>query len=136
MTEKRFTRHKSLDGDCTIYDELNDFQFPSLPLGVSKIFCDKLNDVAEENEQLENEVARLKLINHKLEDKDYANYQKKIQDLIKKNNELKTVLNEVLKQLYNSETSLIYEYSTNISKDEKELSEYFKKKYSKYGWEE
>ena len=48
MTEKRFTRHKSLDGDCTIYDELNDFQFPSLPLGVSKIFCDKLNELDTE----------------------------------------------------------------------------------------
>lgn len=55
MTGKRFTRHKSLDGDCTIYDELNDFQFPSLPLGVSKIFCDKLNELAEENQLLQKE---------------------------------------------------------------------------------
>lgn len=53
MIEKRFTRHKSLDGDCTIYDELNDFQFPSLPLGVSKIFYEKLNELAEENQRLQ-----------------------------------------------------------------------------------
>ena len=53
MTEKRFTRHKSLDGDCTIYDELKDFQFPSLPLGVSEIFCDKLNELHDEKELLE-----------------------------------------------------------------------------------
>ena len=55
MTGKRFTRYKSLDGDCKIYDELNDFQFPSLPLGVSKIFCDKLNELAEENQLLQKE---------------------------------------------------------------------------------
>ena len=52
------------------------------------------------------------------------------------NCELKKVLLEVLNQLYNAESSLIYEYSTHISDDEKELKELFKEQYSKYGWEE
>lgn len=52
MTEKRFTRHKSIDGDCIIYDELTDFQFPSLPILASKIFCNKLNDLNDKNKSL------------------------------------------------------------------------------------
>lgn len=60
----------------------------------------------------------------------------KIKELEKENNELKTVLNEVLNQLYNAESNLIHEYSSNIAEDEKELQEHFKNEYGKYGWGE
>lgn len=75
MTEnKRFTRHKSLDRDCTIYDELKDFQFPSLPLGVSEIFCDKLNE-------LNNEVTAQKIV--------IEGYQERNEKLFNENKQLK-----------------------------------------------
>ena len=60
----------------------------------------------------------------------------KIKELEKEKKELKTVLNEVLNQLYSAESSLIYEYSTNITEDTKELQEHFKSEYGKYGWRE
>lgn len=59
MIEKRFTRSKSLDGDCTIYDELTDFEFPSLPQGVSEIFCVKFNELSDENKELKQRIERL-----------------------------------------------------------------------------
>ena len=60
----------------------------------------------------------------------------KLNELSNENKELETVLLDVLNQLYSAESSLIGEYSTNISEDEKELEELFKEKYGKYGWEE
>lgn len=91
MTEKRFTRHKSLDGDCTIYDELNDFQFPSLPLGVSKIFYEKLNELAEENIKLHIQNDFLKDENHHMRDLVNENRQLK-----EENKELKQELLEII----------------------------------------
>ena len=90
MTEKRFTRHKSLDGDCTIYDELNDFQFPSLPLGVSKIFCDKLNELAEENNEFKiNEEFKNKAYSDLLDN--FTRLKKKYQKSKKENKELNSI---------------------------------------------
>ena len=49
-----------------------------------------INQFSEENQQLQNTIARLQLINKKLKDKDYTNYKKKIQELQEKNNELRS----------------------------------------------
>ena len=57
-----------------------------------------------------------------------------INELAEENEELKTVLKTVINQLYHAQTSLIYENSTNILEDERDLQEYFNEKYSKYGW--
>ena len=59
----------------------------------------RLNELAEENKQLQNEIARLQLINNKLKDKDYTNYKEKIQELQEKNKELKYHLNRTEKEL-------------------------------------
>lgn len=87
MTEKRFTRHKSLDGDCTIYDELNDFQFPSLPLGVSKIFSDKLNELHEENITLKSELSFSQNQNREL--RKVLKDNRSMAEVVEENNELK-----------------------------------------------
>lgn len=54
--------------------------------------CEKLNDLYEENQQLENEIARLQLIIKKHENQDYANYIEKIRLLSEENNDLKKQL--------------------------------------------
>jgi len=96
MTKKRFTRHKSLDRDCTIYDELKDFQFPSLPLGVSEIFCDKLNE-------LNNEVTAQKIV--------IEGYQERNEKLFNGNNQLKQFFNkcEDEMQYYRSKSASLEE---------------------------
>jgi len=56
---------------------------------------DKLNELAEENKQLQNTIARLQLINDILRDKDYTNYKKKIQELQEENGRLRRCINEI-----------------------------------------
>ncbi|MBQ8017471.1 MAG: hypothetical protein IJ258_05125 [Methanobrevibacter sp.] len=58
----------------------------------------------------------------------------KLNELSNQNNELETVLQELINQLYNAQSSLIHEYSTDIVNDEKELKKYFQDQYGKYGW--
>lgn len=95
---------------------------------------DLLNKLSEENQHF-----RQILDLGQTDAKDVVNVlniqQEKIRTILKENKELKTELLDVLNQLFNAESSLIYEYSTNIDEDEKELKEHFKQKYGKYGWE-
>ena len=61
MTGKRFTMEKSIiDSEYVIYDEQTDFQYPSVPLGIGEIFCQRLDELSDENEELKNENRRLK----------------------------------------------------------------------------
>ena len=90
-------------------------------------FFDDFNDIRRYQEGTDNDFAEVISILDLIED---AN------KLSEENKELKETLLDVLDQLYSSQDSLIYEYSTDISNDIKELSEYFKEKYSKYGWVE
>lgn len=56
MTEKRFTMARSMiDGAYYIYDNQTDFQFPTIPFGITEIFCQKLNNISEENKQLKSD---------------------------------------------------------------------------------
>ena len=58
----------------------------------------------------------------------------RLNELSNQNNEIKTILTQLVNQLYNSQLSLIHEYSTDIANDEKELKKYFQDQYGKYGW--
>ena len=91
-----------------------------------KDFLDVINELNDEKERLKrslNSTAR-----------ETRKGTKKIQKLSRENNELKKVLKTVINQLYHAQTSLIYEYNTNILEDERDLQGYFNEKYSKYGW--
>ena len=63
-------------------------------------------------------------------------YVEENEELKNENKELQETLLSVLKQLYSAQRGLVYDYSTDIANDEKELAEYFKEKYGKYGWRE
>lgn len=99
---------------------------------LAHLICNELNRLIEKNKVLYKEIMRLKTQNNDLLFSNANN----MEVLKKENKEIKTVLNEVLDQLYSAESGLIHEYSTNITEDEKELQEHFKSEYGKYGWKE
>ena len=102
MTENnRFNIKPSaiVDDVTLIIDDEKKYSFPILDSTLNYMFCKALNELAEENKQLQNEIARLQLINNKLKDKDYTNYKEKIQELQEKNKELKYHLNRTEKEL-------------------------------------
>lgn len=79
MTEKRFYLDEN---------GINDREYEFSVLGEDEL-VDIINELNDENQQCENEIARLQLINNKLKDKNYTNYKEKIQELLEENNELK-----------------------------------------------
>lgn len=85
-------------------------------------------DLLKENKELKSALSELKEIG------DYQSIR--MRELNDENKELQETLLSVLKQLYSAQRGLVYDYSTDISNDEKELAEYFKEKYTKYGWGE
>ena len=61
MNGKRFTMEKSMVGGGNYnYDNRTDFQYPTTPYGIWEIFCQKLDELSDENEELKNENRRLK----------------------------------------------------------------------------
>ena len=130
MTEKRFTLFDdgetiidngsvTDDGGKKIYWTVEYVQLVQL------VYL--LNELNDENKTLKSDLKQIQ---------DSLWTTEHIKNLEEENKELKETLLSVLHQLYSSESSLIYEYSTDISNDKKELAEHFKEKYSKYGWKE
>lgn len=91
-----------------------------------KDFLDVINELNDEKERLKRSLNSTS--------RETRKGTKKIQKLSRENKELKKVLKTVINQLYHAQTSLIYEHSTNILEDERDLQECFNEKYSKYGW--
>lgn len=125
MTEKRFTMHQdygihdhdksvihdieTFSGILDVISELNELyeesqRLKSLLQSERRELIEQNNnyrklfdELHEENQQCENEIARLQLINNKLKDKDYISHKEKIQELQEENKEFKKK-NEQLRQ--------------------------------------
>ena len=104
MTEKRYLLVKCIQNQWGIVDKTLDGVDQLILIHYSKLTLNEIVNKLNEKEQLKEE-----------------------------NKVLKNELLKVVKQLYSSQSNLIYEYSSNISEDTKELKETLEKKYGKYG---
>ena len=120
MTEnKRFTICVDSNDLKSLWDNERTEEEPLLWLtrsdrigGIDDV-CKLLNELHDKNEQLKLD---LKVAN------DGADLYKDINEALEKENkQLKSEINEWKDRCYEAESNLIYEYSTNIEKDMKEL---------------
>ena len=115
MNEKRFKRFRIADGFKIVAIKDNG------KIMNSKQVCNKLNELAEENQQYENEIARLQLINNKLKDKDYTNYKKKIQELQERNNRQAKRLDDIYQLIEQKDWRALSDIMDDFKKAEEQL---------------